>query len=125
MFCHLYIGIVRKNTDDSMFQTSESAVNAYRTYLSDMRSMETLSTEHLIEAINGWQALRDSVFVRIAKDTATVSTPITKAKFVDCTIRCALNLPVWLWRSRELSLMCCSSKKRLPNIDKTQNWHKR
>ena len=59
-----------KNTDDSMFQTSESAVNAYRTYLSDMRSMETLSTEHLIEAINGWQALRDSVFVRIAKDTA-------------------------------------------------------
>ena len=59
-----------KNTDDSMFQTSESAVNAYRTYLSDMRSMETLSTEHLIEALNGWQALRDSVFVRIAKDTA-------------------------------------------------------
>ena len=59
-----------KNTDDSMFQTSESAVNAYRTYLSDMRSMETLSTEHLIEAITGWQALRDSVFVRIAKDTA-------------------------------------------------------
>ena len=42
-----------KNTDDSMFQTSESAVNAYRTYLSDMRSMETLSTEHLIEAVNG------------------------------------------------------------------------
>lgn len=59
-----------KNTDDSMFQTSESAVNAYRTYLSDMRSMETLSTEHLIEAVNGWQTLRDSVFVRIAKDTA-------------------------------------------------------
>lgn len=59
-----------KNTDDSMFQTSESAVNAYRTYLSDMRSMETLSTEHLIEAINGWQSLRDSVFVCIAKDTA-------------------------------------------------------
>lgn len=59
-----------KNTDDSMFQASESAVNAYRTYLSDMRSMETLSTEHLIEAINGWQALRDSVFVSIAKDTA-------------------------------------------------------
>ena len=70
MFCHLYIGIVRKNTDDCMFQTSESAVNAYRTYLSDMRSMETLSTEHLIEAVNDWQALRDSVFVRIAKDTA-------------------------------------------------------
>lgn len=59
-----------KNTDDCMFQTSESAVNAYRTYLSDMRSMETLSTEHLIEAVNDWQALRDSVFVRIAKDTA-------------------------------------------------------
>ena len=59
-----------KNTDDSMFQTSESAVNAYRTYLSDMRSMETLSTEHLIEAVNDWQTLRDSVFVRIAKDTA-------------------------------------------------------
>lgn len=59
-----------KNTDDSMFQTSESAVNAYRTYLSDMRSMETLSTEHLIEAINGWQSLRDSVSACIAKDTA-------------------------------------------------------
>lgn len=60
-----------KSTDDSMFQTSESALNAYRTYLSDMRSMESRSTEHLIEAVNDWQTLRDSVFVRIAKDTAT------------------------------------------------------
>ena len=69
-FAIFILASCEKNTDDSMFQTSESAVNAYRTYLSDMRSMETLSTEHLIEAINGWQALRDSVFVRIAKDTA-------------------------------------------------------
>lgn len=59
-----------KSTDDSMFQTSERAVNAYKTYLSKMRGMKYLSTEHLIEAVNGWQTLRDSVFVRIVKDTA-------------------------------------------------------
>lgn len=59
-----------KSTDDSMFQTSGNAVNAYRTYLSEMRSMESLSTDHLIEAVNDWQALRDSVFACVAKDTA-------------------------------------------------------
>ena len=59
-----------KSTDDSMFHTSERAVNAYKTYLSKMRGMESLSTENLIVAINDWQTLRDSVFVRIAKDTA-------------------------------------------------------
>lgn len=69
-FATLALASCGKNTDDSMFQTSESAVNAYRSYLSDMHSMESLSTEHLIEAVNDWQILRDSVFIRIAKDTA-------------------------------------------------------
>lgn len=60
-----------KSTDDSMFQTSESAVKVYRTYLSKIHTMESLSTEHLIKAVNDWQTLRDSVFVCIAKDTAS------------------------------------------------------
>ena len=59
-----------KNNGHSMFQTSESAVNSYRAYLSEMRSVESLSTEHLIEAVNDWQTLRDSVFACVAKDTA-------------------------------------------------------
>ena len=59
-----------KSTDDSMFQTSKHAVNAYRTSLSEMRSMESLSTDRLIEAVNDWQTLRDSVFSCVAKDTA-------------------------------------------------------
>ena len=58
-----------KSTDDNMFQKSESAVNAYKAYLFEMRSMKSLTTEHLIEAVNDWQTLRDSVFVRVAKDT--------------------------------------------------------
>ena len=59
-----------KNNGHSMFQASESAVNSYRAYLSEMRSVESLSTEHLIEAVNDWQTLRDSVFACVAKDTA-------------------------------------------------------
>ena len=59
-----------KNNGHCMFQTSESAVNSYRAYLSEMRSVESLPTEHLIEAVNDWQTLRDSVFACVAKDTA-------------------------------------------------------
>ncbi len=54
---------------DSMFQTSKSAANAYRTYLSEVRTLKNLSTEELIMSINEWQSLRDSVFTRIGKDT--------------------------------------------------------
>ena len=59
-----------ENKGDSMFQTSENAVNSYKTYLSEMRSKESLSTDSLIEAVNEWQVLRDSVFACVAKDTA-------------------------------------------------------
>lgn len=114
-----------EKTDNSMFQTVKNAADAYRSYLTEVRKEENLPTERLIEKINDWQSLRDSVSPVSPKTRQTVFTPITKAKFVDCTIRCALNLLVWLWRSRELTLMCCSSKKRLPNIYKTQNWHER
>ena len=114
-----------KNTDDSMFQTSESAVNAYRTYLSDMRSMETLSTEHLIEAVNGWQALRDSVFVRIAKTRQTISTQSMKPPYKCCTIPYKRSSYAWLIQPQKHSRMYCSSRNGLPHTGKMRNWHKR
>lgn len=52
-----------------MFQTDEEAANAYKSYLSEVRNMGTVSTDRLIESVNEWQTLRDSVYACIAKDT--------------------------------------------------------
>lgn len=56
---------------NSMFPTSESAAGAYRSYLSEIRTKDNLSTGELIKAVNEWQSLRDSVFARIGRDTMT------------------------------------------------------
>lgn len=58
-------------TGNSMFQTSENATNVYRSYLSEVRNIGTISTERLIESVNEWQELRDSVYACIAKDTTS------------------------------------------------------
>lgn len=56
-------------TENSMFHTIESAANTYRSYLSEIRKENNLSTGRLIDEINGWQTLRDSVFTYITNDT--------------------------------------------------------
>lgn len=56
-------------TENGMFHTAESAANTYRSYLSEVRKENNLSTDRLIEEINEWQTLRDSVFTYIANDT--------------------------------------------------------
>lgn len=56
-------------TDNYIFQTDEEAANAYKSYLSEVRNMGTISTERLIESVNEWQILRDSVYACIAKGT--------------------------------------------------------
>lgn len=53
-----------------MFRTGENAANAYRSFLYEVREMENLSTEGLIEAVGGWRTLRDSVYASIASDTS-------------------------------------------------------
>ena len=55
---------------NSMFQTVKNAADAYRSYLSEVRKEANLPTDHLIEKINDWQSLRDSVSACVAKDTA-------------------------------------------------------
>lgn len=110
-----------KNTDDSMFQTSKNAADAYRSYLSEVRKEANLPTDRLIEKSTTGSRFGIRYLPVSPKTRQIVFTPITKAKFVDCTIRCALNLPVWLWRSRELLRMCCSSENRLPNTGKTRS----
>ncbi len=59
-----------EKTGNSMFQAVKNAADAYRSYLSEVRKEENLPTERLIEKINDWQSLRDSVSACIAKDTA-------------------------------------------------------
>lgn len=59
-----------EKTGNSMFQTVKSAADTYRSYLSEVRKEENLPTERLIEKINDWQSLRDSISACIAKDTA-------------------------------------------------------
>lgn len=56
---------------NSMFPTSESATDSYRSYLSEIRAKENLSTGELIRSVNEWRSLRDSVFARIGRDTTT------------------------------------------------------
>lgn len=55
----------------SMFQTGKDAADVYRSYLSEVRKVESLPTERLIETVNDWQTLRDSVFAFIAGDTVS------------------------------------------------------
>lgn len=55
----------------SMFQTGEDAADVYRSYLSEVRKVESLPTERLIETVNDWQTLRDSVFAFIVGDTVS------------------------------------------------------
>ena len=53
-----------------MFQTVRKAADAYRSYLSEVRKEVNLPTDRLIEKINDWQSLRDSVSACVAKVTA-------------------------------------------------------
>lgn len=55
----------------SMFQTGEDAADVYRSYLSEVRKVESMPTDRLIETVNDWQTLRDSVFAFIVGDTVS------------------------------------------------------
>lgn len=68
-FATISLASCGNNTDNCMFQTGEEAANAYRSYLSEVRKSENLSTDRLVESVNEWQTLRDSVYTCIAKDT--------------------------------------------------------
>lgn len=68
-FATIALASCGNKTDNYIFQTDEEAANAYKSYLSEVRNMKTISTERLIESVNEWQALRDSVYVCLAKDT--------------------------------------------------------
>ena len=59
-----------EKTGNSMFQTVKNAADAYRSYLSEVRKEANLPTDRLIEKVNDWQSLRDSVSACVAKDTA-------------------------------------------------------
>lgn len=69
-FATIALASCGEKTGNSMFQTVKNAADAYRSYLSEVRKEENLPTERLIEKINDWQSLRDSVSACIAKDTA-------------------------------------------------------
>lgn len=69
-FAIVTLASCREKIENSMFQTIENAADAYRSYLSEVRKKENLTTDCLIEKINDWQSLRDSVYACIAKDTA-------------------------------------------------------
>lgn len=60
-----------EKTGNSMFQTVKNAADAYRSYLSEVRKEVNLPTDRLIEKVNDWQSLRDSVSACVAKDTTS------------------------------------------------------
>ena len=70
-FATIALASCGNKTDNYMFQTDEEATNAYKSYLSEVRNMGTISTKRLIESVNEWQTLRDSVYAYIAKDTTS------------------------------------------------------
>ena len=70
-FATIALASCGNKTYNYIFQTEEEAANAYKSYLSEVRNMGTISTERLIESVNEWQTLRDSVYVCIAKGTTS------------------------------------------------------
>lgn len=52
------------------FRPLKMLADAYRSYLSEVRKEANLPTDRLIEKVNDWQSLRDSVSACVAKDTA-------------------------------------------------------
>ena len=51
------------------YKTSEDAVNAYSTYLSDVRNKEVLTSDKLIAEVAKWRETRDSVVSSLRRDT--------------------------------------------------------
>ena len=70
-FATIALASCGNKTDNYIFQTDKEATNAYKSYLSEVRNMGTISTERLIESVNEWQILRDSVYACIAKGTTS------------------------------------------------------
>ena len=69
-FAIVTLALCGEKTGNSMFQTVKNAADAYRSYLSEVRKEANLPTDRLIEKVNDWQSLRDSVSACVAKDTA-------------------------------------------------------
>ena len=70
-FATIALASCGNKTENYIFQTDKEATNAYKSYLSEVRNMGTISTERLIESVNEWQILRDSVYACIAKGTTS------------------------------------------------------
>lgn len=70
-FATIALASCGNKSENYIFQTDEEAANAYKSYLFEVRNMGTVSTERLIESVNEWQTLRDSVYACIAKDTTS------------------------------------------------------
>lgn len=69
-FATIALASCGEKTGNSMFHNVKNAADAYRSYLSEVRKEENLPTDRLIEKVNDWQSLRDSVSACITKDTA-------------------------------------------------------
>ena len=70
-FATIALASCGNKTDNYIFQTDKEATNAYKSYLSEVRNMGTISTERLIEFVNEWQILWNSVYACIAKGTTS------------------------------------------------------
>ena len=70
-FAAIALASCGNKTGNYIFQTDEEAANAYKSYLSEVRNMGTISTERLIESVNEWQILRDSVYACITRVTTS------------------------------------------------------
>lgn len=68
-FVAMMLSSCANKTGNSMFQTSENATNAYRCYLSEIRTLDDLTSEQFADVVNEWLTLRDSVFNCLARDS--------------------------------------------------------
>ena len=59
------------NTDKLSFQTSDEAVTAYRTQLTGLRKEDRVTMQRLVDIVNEWRVLDDSVSSCIKLDTIT------------------------------------------------------
>ena len=56
-FVAIMLSSCANKSGNSMFQTSENATNAYRCYLSEIRTLDDLTSEQFADVVNEWLTL--------------------------------------------------------------------
>lgn len=99
----------------------EDPAGTYGKFLSEIRNMDSLSTEELAISINRWQSLKDSVFSMRHRTLPAIPIPTCTVNATRFTILSTRSSPVWQGQHRVPIRTCSRSWKGLLPIAATRN----